>query len=141
LQGIGGVAVKIDESLQRSFRAALVLTGSVEGAERAVTDAIAAASDLSADTLLLETARESLQHSTHSDGLPSCLPPELQAIFRLDPTRRHCFILRVLVGFDVQTCSEILNLSRGEIEEAIYESLLDLPRRVDCQKELINGEH
>ena len=53
---------EIGEALHDSFRAALVLTGSIEAAEHAVTGAIAAIGlDLSPDTLLLETARSALQ--------------------------------------------------------------------------------
>jgi hypothetical protein len=93
--------VEMHKSLQESCRAALAFTGSIEGAERAVTNAIAAAaSDLSADALLVETARSALQHGTFSDGLTSWLPLELQVLFRQSPTRRYCFILRVLLALD-----------------------------------------
>jgi DNA-directed RNA polymerase specialized sigma24 family protein len=123
---------EIDDALHESFRAALVLTGSIEGAERAVTDAIASLGpDCSEDELMAQTARFAFEHTTSSDELSSCLPAELQALSRIPPARRYCFVLRILLGLDVETCCEILTLSRHEVEEALYRSLLDLPRAVE----------
>lgn len=126
------VEMEMGEAFYESFRAALVLTGRMESAERAVADAIAAVgSDLSANTLLVETARSALQHTNRSNESSSVLPLELQALFRLRPTGRHCFILRVLMGFDLELCSAILKLSRPDVEEALCQSLLDLPQAVE----------
>jgi hypothetical protein len=124
--------MEIGEALSESFRAALVLTGSIEGAERSVTNAISAlGSELSVHALFVETARSAFQHPPVSGELSSILPVELQALSLFSPTCRDCFVLRVLMGFDLQTCSEILTLSRHEVEEALYQSLLDLPRAVE----------
>jgi hypothetical protein len=126
------VAMEIDEALHQSLRAALVLTGSVEGAECAVTNAIAAlGSDCSAEALLLETARSAVEHNTFSAQVSPMLPAELQALFLLSPTRRYCFVLRVLVRFDLETCSRILKLSQKEVGEALCHTILELPRAVD----------
>ena len=73
------------EGLHDSFRAALVLTGSIEAAEQAVQDAIASlGSDLSRDTLLTETARSALPHTFCYVPSP-VLPTELQALALLRP--------------------------------------------------------
>jgi hypothetical protein len=127
--------VEIGKTLNESFRAALVLTGSIEGAERAVTNAIAAlGSGLSAHALLVETARSAFQQRPCSGASSSILPVELQAVANLFPTHRYCFALRVLVGFDLKTCSEILTLPRYEVEQALCQSLLDLPRAVEYMR-------
>jgi DNA-directed RNA polymerase specialized sigma24 family protein len=121
--------LEMREALHDSFRAALVLTGSVERATRTVRDAIAmTGSDWSRDVLLVRTARSALQHQTFSDELPPVFPPELLALFLLPPTSRYCFALRVLMRFDLATCCEILKLSKDEVEEALHQSLRDLPR-------------
>jgi len=124
--------MEMGEAVNESLRAALVLTGSMEESERAITKAITALGpDLSQHTLLRETARSAFQQSTLSDRSSSILPVELQALSFLRPTCRYCFVLRFLIGFDLETCSEILALSRREVEEALYCALLDLPRAVE----------
>ena len=119
---------EIREALDESFRAALVLTGSVEVAERAVTDAlVAVGANFSARSLLIETARLALQPGPLAGESSSMLPVELQALARLLPVRRYSFVLRLLVGLDLEACCQILRLSRDEVEEALWKSLLDLP--------------
>ena len=123
------------KALNESFRAALVLTGSIEVAERAVTDALVAlGSNLSAQVLLAETARLAFQRSEFGGESSSVLPPELQALARLLPVRRYCFVLRLLVGLDPETCCHILGLSRFEVEEVFWKSLLDLPELVGAHQ-------
>lgn len=117
------------QPLYESFRAALVLTGSVEIAERAVTNAIATlAPEWSAKALLVETARSAFEHDTFSGELSPILPLELQALFLLFPTTRYCFVLLALMGLGIEICSEILRLSKDEVKQAFHEALLDLPR-------------
>ena len=126
------VETEINEGLQQSYRAALVLTGSVERAEHALTNAIAAlGSDCSAEALLVETVRLAVEHNAFSPQAPPIFPVELQALFLLSPTRRYCFVLRVLMRFDLETCSSMLKLSRKDVGEALCQSLLELPRAVD----------
>jgi len=124
--------IKIRETLCEAFRSALVLTGSIEAAERAVADGISTlGSDLAGDTLLVETARSAIQrravYSDQSEAL-SILPPELQGLFRLSPIGRDCFVLRVLMGLTSEVSAGIMNLSKDETDEALYCALLDLPR-------------
>lgn len=123
------------EALDESFRAALILTGSVEVAERSVTDALVAlGSNLSEQDLLVETARLAFQRSAFADESSSILPLELQALARLLPAPRYSFVLRVLVGLDLETCGQILRLSRDEVEEALLKSLLDLPQVLESSR-------
>jgi DNA-directed RNA polymerase specialized sigma24 family protein len=127
------VEMEIEEALQESFRAALVLTGGVEAAERAVTNAIATLGpDCSAEALLAETARSAFEHDTFSGELSSILPVELQALFLLSPIHRYCFVLRVLIGLDLRICSNILRSSLDEVQETLCRSLLDLPQALEA---------
>lgn len=41
------------------------------------------------------------------------------------PTYRHCFVLRFHMGLDLETCSEVLGLSRNEVNAAPSEPLCD----------------
>ena len=59
------------------------------------------------------------------------LPVELRGLFLLSSTSRDCFVLRVLLGLPSEVCSGILNLSKDEFDEALYEALLNLPRSID----------
>jgi len=127
--------INMEETLYEAFRAALVLTGSVEAAERAVADGISiVGSDLAGDTLLVETARYAIQrraeYSDQQEGL-SLLPLELTALFLLSPICRDCLVLRVLMGLTSEVSAGIMNLSKDEIGEALYCALLDLPRSMD----------
>jgi len=120
--------LQIEEGLYESFRAALVLTGSIEAAERAITIAInSLGSEFSARELLVRTAQSALLDSTFSAKPCSVLPLELQALSLFSPTRRHAFILRVLLDLDLETCSEILRLFSEEVDEAVNKLLPELP--------------
>ncbi|HKD05776.1 MAG TPA: hypothetical protein VKB79_07735 [Bryobacteraceae bacterium] len=123
------VAMQITEIIPEAFHAALVLTGSVEGAERTLIDATARiASDGSREAFLAETARAAATHEAVPDKSPLLIPRELQALFLLPTTCRYCFVLLVLLRFDLETCSQILNLSADDVKEALDQSLLDLPK-------------
>lgn len=120
--------LQIEEGLYKSFRAALVLTGSIEAAERAITIAInSLGTEFSAHELLVRTAQSALLGSTFSAKPCSVLPLDLQALSLFSPMRRYAFILRVLLGLDLETCSEILRLFSKEVEEAVHELLPELP--------------
>ena len=120
--------LQTEDGLWQSFRAALVLTGSMEAAERAITTAINSfGSEFSAQELLVRTAQSALLDSTFPRKPCSVLPLELKALSLFSPTRRRAFILRVLLGLDAETCSEILRLFSEQVEEAIDQVLPDLP--------------
>jgi len=135
------VEMKTGEALHEAFRAALVLTGSIEAAECAVTDAIAtSAPDFADDTLLVETARSAIQRRTNFSEQPaaiSMLPVELRGLFLLSSTSRDCFVLRALLGLPSEACTGILNLSKDEIDEALCAALLDLPHSINSIRSLL----
>jgi hypothetical protein len=75
------IETEIRQVLQESFLGALVLTGTIEGAERAVTNAIAALDpDCSPEALLVEATRSALKHNTSSGESSSILPVEEKAL-------------------------------------------------------------
>jgi len=123
---------KIGEALHDAFLVALLLTGGTRGAERAVEEAINdLGPDLSADELLVKTALAAVNAHYAEDDFPATLPRELQSLSLLPPAHRNCFVLRMLMGFDRETCSEILGLSRVDVEEALHRSLLALPEAIE----------
>jgi hypothetical protein len=129
----------LNQALHESL-ALLSFSLGVLKAPSVVTNAIATlGQDCSAEALLLEAARSTFEHNLVSAELSSILPVELQTVSLLPSTSRYCFVLRVLMHFDLETCSDILRLSRDKIEEALYQSLLQVPQsgktRVDSQSE------
>jgi hypothetical protein len=95
---------EVSKALDGAFRAALMLTGSMQAAEHAVFNGIAATECYSAedDALLLETVKAAIQR--RPDSLHESLPLELRRLFLLTPISRDCFVLRILLGLAVGTC-------------------------------------
>ena len=124
--------VELGQSINESFRAVLVLTGSVEVAERAVTHAI---DDVGPDdlrnALILESVRWAYRHTSGFGKLCPTLPRKLQVLSFLEPIPRYCFVLRLLVELDARTCSQILKLSSREVDEALYQALLNMPKALE----------
>jgi hypothetical protein len=124
--------VELGESINESFHAVLVLTGSREVAERAVTDAIGQfdLNDLG-NTLVVQSVRWAFWHTQGFSKLCPTLPRELQALSFLSPIPRYCFVLRFLVGLDGRNCSDILKLSDRDVDEALYQALLKTPSALE----------
>src|SRR5258708_3024538 len=108
-----------------------MLTGTIEAAEQAVSEAIATSGcGVAVDELSVGTAKCAIQIR---DGclpraeIPSSLPPELQRLFLLSSVGRKCFVLRMLMGLSLETSSGILHLHRDEVDEALCRALSDLP--------------
>jgi len=128
---------EIYKGLEGAFLPALLLTGSVEGAEAAVLDGIAAleSDGISRDSLVLRTVRSAIQ--LHGDFSDQCAPPfsilpfELRRILLLSPNPRCSFVLRVLLGMTPEICSDLLHLTVHEVEGALRTGLrtLAMPRR------------
>ena len=125
---------EVSKVLDGAFCAALMLTGSMQAAEHAVFNGIAATECYSAedDALLLETVKAAIRRrpdSLHqSQEPPAHLPLELRRLFLLTPISRDCFVLRILLGLAVGTCSRILHRGVEEIEDVLCASLQALPR-------------
>ncbi len=119
-----------EPQIRDALLAALILTGSIEVAELAVSDAIAEVDfSFPGNQLLFETAKCALHLC--NDALrqpPSILPPELQSLFLLTAMRRHSFVMRVLMGFSMESCSAILNVHEDQVAEALYYALTEIPQ-------------
>ena len=116
-------------ALDMAFRTALLLTGDTRTAEAAVMQGIGACEDLSPRGLVIEAVRFAVRRRTKSPDLPceiQGLPPELRRLFVLQPLPRHCFVLRILVNLSPEVCSELLELSVTEFEDAMYAALMEL---------------
>jgi hypothetical protein len=117
-------------SFDVAFRTALLLTGDTRTAEAAVIHGIGVCEDLSRGGLLIAAVRSGVRRRTKSSDGPyevECLTPELRRLFMLQPLPRHCFVLRVLVGFSPEVCAELLEVSVTEFENAVYRALTQLP--------------
>jgi hypothetical protein len=115
-----------------AFLAALMLTGAVEAAECAVSNAIArSGSAVSSRELLVATASYAIQLDKQclpKAKVPLRLPFELERLFLLPPVGRKCFVLRMLAGLTREVSSEILKLREYEVDEALCAALDDLVR-------------
>jgi hypothetical protein len=82
------------EALRECFRAALVLTGNVEGAEQTVSDATTTIrQDCLGDALLVEIARSALRsqmnRSRFSTGIAGTVPPATNFALLFCPASPH----------------------------------------------------
>src|ERR1700674_3237831 len=95
---------EVSKALDRAFRAAFMLTGSMQTAEHAVLNGIAATECYSGgdDTFPFETVEVAIPRrpdSLHQTQQPPAhLPLELRRLFLLTPISRDCFVLRIPLG-------------------------------------------
>ena len=125
---------ELSKALDEAFRAAFLLTGTTECAENAVLDGIAASEvDRIVDEgLLVESVKSAIQRRADDPAQPEqaglYLPLELRRLFLLAPISHDCFMLRVLLGINVGTCSRIMRLGIDEFGEVLCAALQELPR-------------
>jgi hypothetical protein len=118
------------QAFEMAFRTALLLTGTMKTAEAAVMQGIGACEDLSPRGLLIEAVRFAVRRRTKSSDSPyeiECLPTELRRLFWLRLLPRHCFVLRILMSLSPEVCTELLEISVAEFEDALYAALIELP--------------
>src|ERR1700730_5908412 len=126
---------EVSKALDRAFCAAFMLTGSIQAAEHAVLNGIAATECYGSgdDTFLLGTIKAAIQRRADSphQSQQRCaqLPLELRRLFLLAPISRDCFVLRILLRIPVGISSRILHRRVEEIEEVLCAALQDLARR------------
>jgi hypothetical protein len=125
--------------INRIFLAAYLITGSAAQAEHAMLEAIDSwSADRSESDLLEQTIRAALQPKDEqaqpagNRADPECgrLAGELQAVVRLSPQLRHCFVLRVLVGMSRQACSQLLDLTRQGVDQHTCAAMRSLPLKL-----------
>ncbi len=126
-------ASAISKTLEQAFRAACLLTGRTDLAEKAVLDGIAGLepNDAIEKALVAKTIvcviRQRADFSNQMESALSLLPHELQRLNLLAPVARDCFILRVLLGISSAKCAAILNLTREEFEERLCAAFQPIP--------------
>lgn len=129
--------IAVELNVRDAFLAALMLTGTIDAAEQAVSEAIAASGcDSAMEEMLVATAKCAIQIG--DDGLPRgeipcSLPPELKRLFLLPSIGRKCLVLRMLMGLTLERSCGILNLHRDEVDDALCRALSDLPRVAGVQ--------
>jgi len=112
----------IDETVSKSFRTALLLTGSSFIAEAATLDAIHSEDpDQVQDGRLLRAAIVAAMAMGFSDmpeldEVSSILPLDLRRVLRLPAELRRCFVLRILAGLSGEECSH-LHMSISLVDE------------------------
>ena len=122
-----GTNLTLEGAVRRAFHAALLLTGSRRGAEHAVESALERLPpDFTAERLVEGAVRDALQLPKCADEMLPGLPDGLRVLFLLSPKGRSCLVLRTLLGIDRDACSEILKLSRDEVDETLHQAMLDL---------------
>src|ERR1700749_1401387 len=107
----------------RAFVAAHLLTGSIRRAEEVTLEAFDAWNPLEEPEAALFERLTSLAARTRkyesSSDLTSepGLPKELNAVLKLAPRLRLCFVTRVLVGLAAPTCARALGIPLEQIDE------------------------
>lgn len=121
-----------DINVGEAFHVAQLLTGNMQAAERAVSDAIATSDcGVTEEQLLLASAKYAIQLSDRISPMAevsSSLPLELQRLFLLSRVCRDCFVLRILMGLNAEMSSRVLNLPREEMDEGLCLALSELSR-------------
>jgi hypothetical protein len=112
--------------VRRAFITALLLTGRVEQAEDAVIEAIGQfdTEQSTAEQLLTLTVAAAIkkshaipQSSEVVMNRSSILPWELNSVTYLSPYLRHCYVLRILLGWSREISARFLQLETGQLDE------------------------
>jgi len=120
-------------ALDGAFRAAFLLTGSLEVAETAVLDGIVAldVSYVPDEVLISESVKSAIRRRSSLSCQPARafahLPVELRRLSLLAPVSRDCFVLRVLLGVPSSTCAALLRLTVHKIDNLLCAALQELP--------------
>jgi DNA-directed RNA polymerase specialized sigma24 family protein len=116
----------IEQTISKAFFTAHLLTASSEQAERATMEAIDSwnpdeeSEEVLFRSVLGAAARAQIRHvssrSNEPDMAESYLPVELQAVLKLAPQFRRCYVLRMLVGLSPQVCARLLHLDSRRVD-------------------------
>jgi hypothetical protein len=120
-------------SVCNAFNVALLLTGSMTGAEGAVLEAVAALEpqDMTSSVLLCRTIESSVRHlqlcgsNTPIDRelVLASLPMELRKVLEMDVGLRQSFVLRILVGMSADVCGLLLGWDRSLVDTSTCAAL------------------
>jgi len=132
-----------DEVLRNTFIAALLITGSPERGEAAVSHALESATIDSVDEtdLLLKTIAAALEY-TRQLPLPSphqrqmaatMLCSRLLSVLLLPVQYRQCFVLRILAAMPNVICADLLLLTPSDIDAKAGLAAQFLAQRMDAK--------
>jgi DNA-directed RNA polymerase specialized sigma24 family protein len=131
-------------SLQMKFVTAILLTGSVKHAEKAMLEGIRSL-DIDAtpeEELLLSIVSAAMGPRQWSGRRPpaemayvsSLLPVELQRVLRLPMDLRHCFVLRFLLAMPREFCARLLGLDVVTVDQDASLAAQELAQIVQGEK-------
>jgi hypothetical protein len=113
----------LEDPVDKAFLMAHLLTADTDRAERAMMEAIRSwnpSTDTGAVLLqnVIEAAARADVRPAGSNGTPagSCFPAELQAVLKLEPPLRRCFVLRILAGLPSQACARLLHSDSRRVD-------------------------
>ncbi len=124
--------IQLRENVCKAFCAAVLLSGDMVIADEVVHEAILSLDieDLSTEALSICVAALSIKRSyslATAGSLDSIkLPKELLNLLKLPRLRRHCFVLRFLLGLPESICASLLHMDRDEICDATAAASSDL---------------
>jgi hypothetical protein len=122
-------ATGVSGTLERAWRAALLLTGSAEMAEIAVLKGIASVGlcDDLEKVLVANTVEFVMRRPGYEDRVKHALArqshDELRRLVYLTPEARDSLLLPVLFGIPYRRCAAILNLSIREFQASLSAAL------------------
>jgi hypothetical protein len=134
--------------IAKAFNIAIILTGSTDLAEYAVSEAIRVWNEtkpleqtlcLGATIAAIEVQRlSSTNRPPEMDSAAARLPLRLRNVVRLTPTIRNCFVLRILLGLCYETCARLLNSNAEQVIANIcvaLQTLADLDKTTNKERE------
>jgi hypothetical protein len=131
--------LELRQVVEKAYLGAFLLTANVELAETAVTACIDAVEiedlkevlPLGAARLALQLQRNGGKQAANNTNLPiGALPTELARVLQLPSDVRQCFVLRLLTGVALPTCSEMLEMDSEHISTSAGVAALELARAV-----------
>lgn len=111
------------ETIENAFIVGLLLTGSIEQAERAIVDSIHCSETeyvcgQRVFRRVIQWAvdpQEQRSRRVIDEASVKVLPFELGRVLHLPPGLRHCYVLRILVGLSREVCAWLLHVDVEQI--------------------------
>lgn len=129
--------LRMHETIENAFIAGLLLTGSVERAEKAILESVkmACPDELYGKALFRRALRHSIDQQMDAeckrkndlDRAKSILPFELSCVLGLAQPLRSCYVLRILVGLPREVCAWLLHLEILEVDQQTRAAIVELP--------------
>ncbi len=127
--------------IDRALLTAHLLTGNLHQAEEVTLNAIESwrpgeepEESLFEDVLDAAARARFEPDPNYPDPSGWYLPNELQAVLRLAPQLRRCYVLRILAGVPAKACARMLSLPSDMVEEYTGDAIRRLARGYGHQK-------